>query len=163
MKTHHRQFSILNFQFSILLLVSLTCCQKEQYIVPVETDTPDTPVVDTVARPTWSVAPGYDYSSSMTAVVSVDLTSLSSTWALDSTDLLGAFAGEECVGVVAPTADLFYLYIVAPRTSSQEITLRYYSATLRNIYRADATFPFENGGRQGSTATPLTPNWENEN
>jgi len=149
--------------FSFYLLVSLAGCQKEQYITPITNDTTDTPGGGTVERPDWSVAPGYDYSRSMTAVVAVDLSRLHSTWRLDTADLLGAFAGEECVGVAAPTSNLFYLFIVAPRASSQVITLRYYSATLRNIYQADVSFPFENGGRQGTTGNPLIPTWTIEN
>ena len=145
--------------FSFLLLVSLAACQKEQHITPITTDTTDTHG-DTVARPTWTVAPDYDYSRSMTAVVAVDLSQLHSSWQLDTADLLGAFAGEECLGVAAPTADLFYLYIVAPRESSEAITLRYYSAQQQNIYLADTAFPFENGSRQGTTTTPLTPTWK---
>ena len=145
--------------FSFLLLVSLAACQKEQHITPITTDTTDTHG-DTVARPTWTVAPDYDYSRSMTAVVAVDLSQLHSSWQLDTADLLGAFAGEECLGVAAPTADLFYLYIVAPRESFEAITLRYYSAQQQNIYLADTAFPFENGSRQGTTTTPLTPTWK---
>ena len=160
MKTHRRLISIFNFQFSILLLVSLSACQKEELVTPIVTDSTGT---GTVTRPEWSVEPGYDYSRSMTAVVAVDLSQLSGTWAADTADLLGAFAGEECVGVANSTAALFYLYIVAPRESSQPITLRYYSSTLQNIYSTDTSFPFENGGRQGSTASPLTPNWRIEN
>lgn len=118
----------------------------------------------TIPIPGWDVAPDYDYTSSMTAVVDVDLTSTYPDitpvdWQVDTADLLAAFAGEDCIGVTSPTQseNLFFLYISSPSESSADITLRYYSARLRNVFLADAVLHFENGARMGSVADPLTP------
>ena len=87
-----------------------------------------------VARPTWT-APGVsDITSSMTAVIKVDLKAqypeTAADWQPSVNDLLAAFSGETCLGVAQPQDGLFFLYIAAPvtgtritRTSSKPRTL----------------------------------------
>lgn len=113
----------------------------------------------------WVVDSTYDYSASMTAVVDVDLLRsyplIEDYWQLDSADLLGAFCGEECLGVVSPSEGLFFLFIHAPAAYGERedhiITLRYYSAQLKNIFSGNISFPFQSGARQGSIVDPLEP------
>lgn len=121
-----------------------------------------------ISTPEWNVSPDYDYSSSMTAVVDVDLMQTypdltPAEWQVDTADLLGAFAGEECVGVVKvkPTDGLFFLFITAPTSSEEDIALRYYSTRLHNIFQADIVLHFENGARLGSVNDPLKPGFTN--
>ena len=146
------------------LTLLLTSCQKESVTTLSTPNTTDT-LFGNTPPPAWTVSPNSDYSNSMTAVVSVDLTksypSTDNSWQLSPEDKLGAFADDQCVGVALPTDSLFFLFILPPPPSSSEspITLRYYSAKLRNIFYADISFPFQNGGRQGSAAMPLRPKW----
>lgn len=117
--------------------------------------------------PAWVVGTEYDYSSSMTAVIQVNLQMAddmpvpSDIWTTDVDDRLGAFVGDECVGV-ASCDDLgrFFLFIHAPLQPYGQITLRYYSNKLHNIFDTDTSFPFVNGGQQGTAAEPLQiPFW----
>lgn len=112
--------------------------------------------------PAWVVGTEYDYSSSMTAVIQVNLLMAdnmpvpSDIWTTDFEDRLAAFVGDECVGV-AQCDDLgrFFLFIHAPSQPYGQITLRYYSNKLHNIFNTDTSFPFVNGGQQGTAAEPL--------
>lgn len=151
---------------SIIILIALmgllvTGCQKENVTAPITPDKPDIPTGN-LSAPYWIVSPNYDYSSSMTAVVKVDLTitypSIGDEWQLTPYDLVGAFCGERCVGVAEPTDSLFFVYITPPDAENTEpITLRYYSRLLKNIFYSDDTFPFKNGEQQGTVTDPLRP------
>ena len=170
---HIKKLSTFHFPLSSLAaLLLMVACGKDN------TSSTDTIPIDTVPErnipsgntpsPEWTVAPGYDYSSSMTAVGAVDLTTTypditPADWQVDTADRLGAFAGDECIGVTAPTDNLFFLYIVAPTQSGADITLWYYSARLRNVFQGDTVLHFENGGRIGTVAEPLTPAFQTDN
>ena len=136
-------------------------CHKES-ITSIDTNgTLGTPN-GSVDAPLWSVDTNYDYSSSMTAVVEVELSltysQAANNWHVDSSDMVGAFCGDKCVGVAKPTHNLFFVYIIAPEVGSTEpITLRYYSSILKNIFYSDVSFPFVNGGQQGTVNQPLRP------
>lgn len=125
--------------------------------------TPDDPVIPSgnVPTPDWQVPSEYDYSSSMTVIAQVDLTQTytlkPNDWQLDTADLLAAFAGGECIGVSKPVDSLFFLYIIPPSQDNEDITLRYYSARLHNIFQANTVLQFVNGDRQGSVNNPLKP------
>ena len=136
-------------------------CQKENITA---TDTPGTLGTPNgnVEKPLWSVDTNYDYSSSMTAVVEVALTlsypQVANNWHVDSSDMVGAFYGDKCVGVAKPTPYLFFVYITAPEVGNTEpITLRYYSSILKNIFYSNVVFPFSNGSQQGTVNQPLRP------
>ena len=145
----------------ICLVVSLcTGCKDKP-------DNPDDPVIPSghVSTPDWQVSPDYDYSSSMTVIAEVDLTKTynaltSNDWQVDTADLLAAFAGEECIGVTKPVDDLFFLYITSPSQGNEDVSLRYYSARLHNIFQADTKFTFVNGARLGSVNDPLQPSFK---
>jgi hypothetical protein len=101
----------------------------------------------------------------MTVIAQVDLTMsypalTPNDWQIDTTDLLAAFAGSECIGVTKPVGNLFYLYITSPSQDSENISLRYYSFQLRNIFQADTKLNFVNGARIGSVSEPLRPLFE---
>ena len=151
---------------SIIILIALmglivTGCQKENVTV---SDTPNNPGIPTnnLTAPRWVVDTDYDYSSSMTAVVEVDLSltypRIGDSWHIDSADMVGAFCGNQCVGVARPSGILFFVYITSPTPGNNEpVTLRYYSSVLKNIFYGDVAFPFNNGDRRGTVNNPLRP------
>lgn len=157
---------------SLVLALVLAGCGKDETPATTNTVVPQRDIpTGNINYPGWEVGEGYDYSSSMTAVVAIDLTCTypdltPADWQINSGDMLGAFAGNECVGVTDPTDDLFFLYISSPSETNAKITLHYYSAQLQNIFQADTVLYFENGARIGSVADPLTPvfsEFKNEN
>ena len=116
-------------------------------------------------KPGWQKPSQYDYSSSMTAVVRIDLRSQYGTLAVEhqveSTDVLAAFIGDKCCGVVNPTDSIFYLFVadVASNTNATErkVSLRYWSAYYRNIFIANEVFTFVNDSRLGDADHPIVP------
>ena len=114
-----------------------------------------------VARPTWT-APGVsDITSSMTAVIKVDLKAqypeTAADWQPSVNDLLAAFSGETCLGVAQPQDGLFFLYIAAPVTGNpSSVTLRYYCAHYKNLFEAKDAFRFINDDHLGTIAEPFT-------
>ena len=151
---------------SIIILIALmglivTGCQKENVTAPITPDNPDIPAGN-LSAPYWLVSPNYDYSSSMTAVVEVDLSltypQIDNNWHVDTADMVGAFCDDKCVGVAKPTGSLFFVYITSPNPSlNSHVSLRYYSAVLKNIFYGDVEFPFNNGDRRGTVNNPLRP------
>ncbi len=148
----------------ICILCSLLCvfvgCKNDKEKEPES-------FVSDKARPTWTIPEDYDYTSSMTAVVKVDLAAQypdkAADFQLNDKDLLAAFSGEECLGVASPQDGLFYLYIVTPSGSNgqivndQMIKLVYYSAHYKNLFEAADAFPFANDTQQGTVAEPFIP------
>ncbi len=149
---------------SLVLVFVLVSCGKDDITTTTNTVVPQRDIpTGTIPNPGWSVAPGYDYNS-MPAVVAVDLTRTypnitPDDWQINSGDMLGAFAGDECVGVTTlpPNDSLFFLYISSPSVSGADLTLRYYSAQLHNIFQADTVLHFENNTQVGTVVDPLTP------
>jgi len=140
-----------------LFVLLLAGCKKE----------PETLISDQ-PTPNWTAPEQYDMTSSMTAVVRVDLTRTypsqvkEAESAINEGDLLAAFIGEECVGVTKPAeGNLFYLYISGPKSGSDDaqVTLRYYSALLKNTFAAKQTIPYVNDAHHGSVTEPLTPDF----
>ena len=111
-----------------------------------------------VEKPTWTESDENDYTSSMTAVVRVDLKAAykeaADDWQLNEADLLAAFAGERCLDVESPVDGLFYLYIPG---MEGDVTLRYYSTHYKNLFVAADAFTFKNDDRLGTVAEPLIP------
>lgn len=166
---------LLSFSFYFLLFSFLVSCDKDDTSATTDTVPGRNIPTGNIPTPGWAVGPDYDYSSSMTAVVAVDLMAAypaltPADWQVDSADLLAAFAGGECVGVTAPitlpldkgespqgegVSSLFFLYVVAPSQGGADIRLWYYSARLRNVFEGDTVLHFENGARRGTVAEPL--------
>jgi hypothetical protein len=104
----------------------------------------------------------------MTAVVKVSLSkkypSTSAGWQLKDEDVLAAFIGDVCCGVVSPQDGLFYLYITGPTTNDEQqttndqlVTLRYYSAHFKNLFEANEVFEFKNDDHLGTVSEPFMP------
>jgi len=134
------------------LLLLAAGCKKEE---------PET-FVSNVSRPTWTAPEVTDMTSSMTAVIKVDLAAqypdVAADFVLDDNDLIAAFSGETCLGVAQPQDGLFFLYIAAPVTGNpSSVTLRYYSAHYKNLFEAKDAFPFRNDDHLGTVAEPLIP------
>ena len=119
-----------------------------------------------VARPTWTAIEVPDMTSSMTAVVKVDLKAQypdkAADFVLNDNDLLAAFSGELCLGTASPQDGLFYLFVAgindqAHITNDQFVSIRYYSAHYRNIFEARDAFPFRNDTHIGTVAEPFIP------
>ena len=122
-----------------------------------------------IARPTWTTPDNYDITSSMTAVVKVDLKAqypeTAADFVPDANDLLAAFSGETCLGVAQPQDGFFYLYVASPTTDSDNsltgeaglISLRYYSARYKNLFDAKDAFLFANDAHLGTVAEPFIP------
>lgn len=125
-------------------------------------------IVGNAAQPHWSLPEDIDMTSSMTAVVSVDLlltypqqvadfcSQTGNDRIADEADRLAAFSGETCVGVAQYTDGLFFLYVTRPPVS-QPLTLHYYSAKLHNIFVAENVCTFEPDATKGAVSEPLTP------
>lgn len=133
-----KSFSII---LCSLLLLAAGCKPKEE---PVD---PQKALYGDVARPTWTVSDDYDYTSSMTAVISMD------SLVTSSEDVLAAFIDDECRGIATYDSGLFYLYIAGP---GETVTLRYWSAQYTNIFAAEP-ISFVNDVQLGSTADPYKP------
>lgn len=165
----------IKFVFGIVAIMTLmlaSCNISEPPDKPNEKETPNDTVKlgGNVQVPTWAVDSNYDYSTSMTAIVKVDLTinyalavdgegKLVDSNIIDSNDLLAAFIGNTCVGVANPTEGLFYLYINDDNSAEavKNISLRYYSAKLQNMFEAKDVLVFKNDDRIGTVLEPFTP------
>ena len=111
------------------------------------------------ARPTWTAIEVPDMSSSMTAVIKVDLKAQypnqAADFVLDDNDLLAAFSGDLCLGTATPQDGLFYLFVAG--INDDPVTLRYYSAHYKNLFEAKDAFPFQNDAHLGTVAEPFVP------
>ena len=141
-------------QVYILVLCTLALCA---FFGCKEKNKPESFLSDK-ARPTWTAPSDYDYTSSMTAVIQVDLAAqypdIAKDFVLNDNDLLAAFSGETCLGTASPQEDLFFLYIAGTEGT---VTLRYYSAHYKNLFEAKDAFPFVNDDHLGTVAEPLVP------
>ena len=137
----------------IFVLCTLSLCT----LVGCKKDEPETFISDQ-ARPVWTAPEAGDMTSSMTAVVKVDLKAQypekASDWQLNDNDLLAAFNGETCLGVASPKEGLFFLYIAGTEGA---VTLRYYSAHYKNFFEAKDAFTFANDAHLGTVAEPFVP------
>ena len=155
-----KKYALILAAFALLFIAP--GCKNEQND-PENPTQPDRPTpVETIKgnvdKPSWTVPTDYDYTSSMTAVVKVDLTikypDSAKDFALTDNDLLAAFIGDQCLGVSSPNDGLFYLYIVGAEGA---VTLRYWSAQYTNIFEVTNAFDFHNNDNLGTVAQPLTP------
>ena len=141
----------------VFVLCTLSLCT----LVGCKKDEPETFISDK-ARPTWTASESHDMTSSMTAVVKVDLATqypdIAKDFVLNDNDLLAAFSDETCLAVAAPDEGLFYLYIGAPLNGNpSSITLRYYSAYYKNLFEATDVFLYVSDSNQGSVDAPFLP------
>lgn len=139
---------------SMIMLMLFSGCKKDAEQAP-ETFVSNKP------RPAWTAPEKSDMTSSMTAVVKVDLKAqypnIAADFVLNENDLLGAFSGDQCLGIAQVQEGYFFIYITAPAESSSPVTLRYYSAFYKNLFEAKDVFPFKNDDHLGTTAEPVIP------
>lgn len=148
----HADFCLATVIILLASAVTFSGCKKEQ---------PATFVSDK-ASPAWTATPSGDMTSSMTAVVKVDLKAqypfLANDFVIGENDLLAAFVGETCVDARAPQEGLFFLYITVPASDTPSpITLRYYSAQYKNLFMAANAFVFRNDDHHGTVSEPFIP------
>lgn len=121
-------------------------------------------IIGNQPKPEWTAPADYDITASMTAVVAIDLSKSFSEeqleaagFSLSGDDLIGAFSVDECLGTAQLKDGLFYLFISSPKNGGS-VTLKYYSATLKNTFMAEPV-PFKNDEQLGTVSTPYTPVW----
>lgn len=121
-------------------------------------------IIGTTERPAWTDPDDYDMSSSMTAIVKVDMTTTytaeqlaAANYKLEANDLVAAFSGDKCLGVAEQVDGLFFLYITAPEDGGN-VTLKHYSSVLKNLYTAQPV-AFRNDQQLGTVSEPYSPAW----
>ena len=134
-----------------LLLLAAGCNDKNK---------PET-ITGNVAAPAWTAPEKYDMTSSMTAIIRVDLAVnypdqvAKAQWQVAEGDVLAAFSGETCLGVAELVDGLYYLYITAP-SEGTNVKLKYYSAALKNIFVSEP-ITYSNDAHLGSESAPYIP------
>lgn len=145
------------FVVAVLMAVLFTACETK----PVNPE-PET-LYGNVAKPQWADTSSYDYSSSMTAIIKVDLAArypaLAKDFVLDEKDVLAAFSGDKCIGVAKVTQGIFFLYVTG---TDGAVTLRYYSGHYSNLFVVKDAFVYQNDLIVGSYSKPFTPVFELE-
>ncbi len=153
------------------LLLAFSACKSDDDTIPQPSGTQET-LVSNKEKPAWQDPTDQDMPVSMTAIIRVNL-SLSYPQQMAAisessvggqipspNDLLAAFSGETCLGVAQYIDGLFFLYIAnPPKEADQTIDLRYYSATLKNIFEAKKACTFIADDCKGSFAAPLEPSF----
>lgn len=141
--------NLFTLVLSLLVLLPITGCKDKN-------NNPET-LAGSVERPVWTAPEDYDKTSTMSVVAKVDLKiqypELAADYALNSQDLLAAFAGDKCLGIASPTDGLFHLMVTSTEGS---FTLRYYSAQYRNLFTTDPIV-FQTDARLGTPDHPYTP------
>ena len=150
-----RKSIIISFACALMLLI--TGCNNK----PEPKPEPEN-LSGEMSAPAWTNPTNYDFGSSMTAVVKVDLLKdypeSAKEWTLKPEDKLAAFMGDMCCGVAEQSDGLFWLYITEPENASDVlVSIRYYSAHFRNLFEAEDAFPFQNDAHQGSVTEPFIP------
>ena len=102
------------------------------------------------------------YPDSMTVTLSIEN---HPSGALNHSDMLGAFAGDECRGLAVPVMNegrlIYTMEIRGRKNETANLTFKFYSQTNAGIYTATETIPFTPGSTAGTPAEPfpltLTP------
>lgn len=162
---------ILYLAFVAIAALAMNACKSNSEPTPPDEQKQDTTKVESIkgsiTTPSWTNPEGYNMTSSMTAIVKVDLAQSFSADQLveggyqpSTSDKLAAFdATGNCLGVAEQTDGLYFLYITAPENDSQ-VAIRYYSVTLKNIFISTKTFAFRNDDNLGTVAEPYAPTFE---
>ena len=107
--------------------------------------------------PSWSVTPA-DFQNSANLTATLDIDHVAST---DPNDMLGAFVGEECRGVVSPVtmgeSKLFFLTVYS-NLNTEELTLKAYIADLDTIITTNESINFIPGAEYGTPTEPFQLN-----
>ena len=153
------------------LLLAFSACKSDDDTIPQPSGTQET-LVSNKEKPAWQDPTDQDMPVSMTAIIRVNLSisypqqmaAISESSAGGQipgpNDLLAAFSGETCLGVAQYIDGLYFLYIAnPPKEANQAIDIRYYSATLKNIFVAKKAFTFIADECKGSVSAPLEPSF----
>ena len=146
------------------LLLLAAGCKKDKEDEPPTPSSTTTSITGNVAAPSWAASEDYDMTSSMTVTTKVDLSLTyasqvkSTGWEVTADDRLAAFEGENCIGLATPEDGLFYLYVTAPKNGTT-VTLKYYSAKVKNLFKAEETLTYSNDAIIGSVGEPFSPLW----
>lgn len=150
----------------MMLLFAAGCTEEADELQPANPQKPntETTITGNQSKPSWAVPEDYDMTSSMTTIVKVDLSftypdqvAALKEKVLNEGDVLAAFDGNTCIGVAELTDNLFFLYITSPASEDNQVAIRYYSATLKNIFVAQETITFSNDAHIGSVSEPFAP------
>lgn len=146
--TRKNIFVFILCAFSAVTLVLFSGCDKKASLN------------GNVARPTWTAPAEADMTSSMTAVIKVDLAAQypdqTADWQRTDDDLLAAFAGEKCLGIAkwVEEGNAYWLYIAS---TDGYVTLKYYSTHYKNLFVAENAFQYLNDTWKGTVAEPFIP------
>lgn len=125
----------------ILLFLTFSSCEKE-------------PVYNLYENPHWNITSYEGLSESCTIVM--DLPANLKPYQ-DSSDMVGAFIGDECRGVSTQQDGLFYIMVIGASDEADNITLKYWSARNKYMYKINEVIPFEINKTLGSTDEPFIP------
>jgi len=157
--------------------LSLAGADDHTFNYPVYVSSPSSPMAGapTVARsspaedaPVWSVNPrAYQYNMTVTAVLRIN-----DTESNDPNDMIGAFVGDECRGMVRPEyisgidRCLAFLMIYSNAVEGEEVTLRAYDADAGLIYNLKESLACQADAVEGTVLEPIIFNtgsaWEEE-
>lgn len=137
----------------LIALLLVGCTDKNKPVNPEPED-----LHGNVARPAWTDPERYDFSSSMTALVKVDLASqypaAAKDFQLHENDLMAAFIGDSCIGVAKKINSHFELFMTG---TEGNVTLRFYSGFYSNLFVAQDAFTYHNDSNLGDWSKPFVP------
>lgn len=110
-------------------------------------------VYPTYDQPGWVETFDGDYNASMTAVLRLPDNLAPYVAAGDE---LAAFIGDECRGVGQQVDGLWYVMLKGTPDEQGMVSIRYYSAANRYLYRTAEGFEFESDGVYGTADNPVT-------
>ena len=147
---------------SCAVLLMAAGCKKEEPKVDPES------IIGKKSAPAWTNPEEYDLSTSMTAVVKIDMTKTyeekqltEAGYELTESDELAAFCDSVCLGTGELVNGLYFLYITAPENEGN-VKIKYYSSKLKNIFVSTESFPFRNDASLGTVQEPYAPKFEVE-
>ena len=147
---------------SCAVLLMAAGCKKEEPKVEPES------IIGEKSAPAWTNPEEYDLSTSMTAVVKIDMTKTyeekqltEAGYEVTESDELAAFCDSVCLGTGELVNGLYFLYITAPENEGN-VKIKYYSSKLKNIFVSTESFPFRNDASLGSVQEPYAPKFEVE-
>ena len=104
--------------------------------------------------PNWSVdASQFEYNATVTAVVKIEGAEVQ-----DSNDVLSAFVGEQCRGVVKPTETLnsqMFFLLVYSNSNNDTLSFKIYDSSKDMIFASQDSIIFEAGKAYGSADDPF--------
>jgi len=163
MKTNNKLFLCL---LCGALLLATGCKKNEEpQPDPQPQPQPTQTLNGNVDKPKWDYVKKDDKTSSMLAIVKVDLLKtypeIAKDYVLKDEDIMAAFIGETCIDVQSPKNGSFYMFMILPTDyngDDKNVTLRYWSAHYKNTFEAADVFQFENDVTVGASE-PFTPSF----